>query len=161
MTIQLWDPIAEGVSLRDAVNSLLQESFLRPTKLWARDGASLLPVDVCETANEFVVKAALPGVNPDNVQVSVQGELLTIRGETKAEEENNGETWHIRERRFGSFQRSLTLGTPVDADGAQARFDNGVLTLTIPKAEEAKPRQIKIGLTGPTQSGVGQSGSNN
>ncbi len=156
MAIQLWDPITEGVGLRDAVNSLFQESFIRPTNLLARDGAGFLPVDVRETENEFIVTASLPGVNADDVQISVQGGMLTIRGETQAEAESKGETWHIRERRLGSFQRSLTLGTPVDADRAEARYENGVLTLKISKAEDAKPRQIKIGWVAPSQSRVGK-----
>jgi HSP20 family protein len=161
MAIQLWDPFTESVSLRDAVNSLFQENFLRPTNLWARDGASVLPVDICESQNEFVIKASLPGVHPDNVQISVQGGMLTIRGEIQAEDEKNGGTWRIRERRLGLFQRSFTLGTPVDADQAEARYENGILTLKIPKAEDAKPRQIKVGWAAPSQSRVGQTHSNN
>jgi len=86
------------------------------------------------------------------VQITVHGDTLTIRGESKAEEEKKGETWHLRERRFGAFQRTLSLSTPIDPDKAVAQFDHGVLTLTLPKSERAKPRQIKVGGGGGAES---------
>ncbi len=144
MAIERWDPFRDVVSLRDAMNSLLQESFVRPGGASAAGGSATLPVDVAETENEFVVKASLPGLKPEDVQITVHGDTLTIRGETQAEEEKKGETWHLRERRYGSFQRSLSFGTPVDSDKADARFENGQLTLTLPKSEAAKPKQIKV-----------------
>lgn len=152
MAIERWDPFREAVSLRDAMNTLLQESFVRPGGMAAQAGYSTMPLDVGETENEFVVKATLPGIKPDDVQITVHGDTLTIRGESKAEEEKKGEQWHLRERRFGSFQRSVVLTTPVDSDKAQAHFEHGVLTLTLPKSEAAKPRQIKI--NGATQGQV-------
>ena len=146
MSIERWNPFDEAVSLRDAVNSLFQESFVRPGGASARPGGlASFPLDVCETENEFVVKASLPGVKPDDVQVTIHGDTLTIRGASKVEEEKKGEHWHLRERRFGTFQRSLSLATPVDADKAAAQFEHGVLTLRLPKSEAAKPKQIKIG----------------
>jgi HSP20 family protein len=144
MAIERWDAFREAVSLRDAMNSLLQDSFVRPGGMPAQSGLSALPLDVCETENEFVIKAALPGVKPDDVQITIHGDTLTIRGESKAEEEKKGEHWHLRERRFGVFQRSLSLSAPVNSDKAQADFEHGVLTLTLPKSESAKPRQIKV-----------------
>lgn len=144
MNIQVWDPFREAVSLRDAMNALFQESFIRPTSLLSQDGSALLPLDVSENENEFVIKASVPGVKPEDVQISVHGGTLTIRGESRAEEEKKGDRWHLRERRFGTFQRSLTLGMPVVADKAVANYEHGVLTLVLPKAEEAKPRQIKV-----------------
>jgi HSP20 family protein len=153
MAIERWDPFREAVSLRDAMNTLLQESFVRPGGVPAQGGYATLPLDVSETEGEFVVKAALPGVKPDDVQITVHGDTLTIRGEIKAEEDKKGEHWHLRERRFGAFQRSVSLSTPVDSDKAQAHFENGVLTLTLPKSESARPRQIKIG--GGTQGKAG------
>ena len=154
MAFELWDPFREAVSLRDAMNSLLQESFVRPGSGQVPGSALALPVDVSENENEFVVKASLPGVKPEDVQITIQGDSLTIRGEMKAEEEQKVERWHLRERRYGAFQRSLSLGTPVESDKAQADYENGVLTLRLPKAEEAKPRQIKIG-QGNTKFGQG------
>jgi HSP20 family protein len=156
MAIQLWDPFRDVVSLRDAMNALLQESFVRPASLLSQDGSAVLPVDVSETDNEFVIRASVPGVKPEDVQITVQGDTLTIRGESKSEEEKKGERWHLRERRCGAFQRSLALGTPVEADKAQAHHDHGVLTLTLPKAEAAKPRQIKVGGPARAQAQIGQ-----
>src|SRR4051794_22553674 len=113
MAIERWDPFREAISLRDAMNSLLQESFVRPGGVPAQNGyAALLPLDVCETEDAFVVKAALPGVKPEDVQITAHGDTLTIRGESKAEEGKQGEHWHLRERRFGAFQRSVSLTAP-------------------------------------------------
>jgi HSP20 family protein len=148
MAFELWDPFRDAVSLRDAMNSLLQESFVRPGTPQGAGSAVTLPVDVAENDNEFVVKASLPGVKPDDVQITIQGDSVTIRGKSHSAEERQGERWHVRERRHGAFQRSLTLGTPVDADKAAADYEHGVLTLTLPKAEASKPRQIKIGARG-------------
>jgi HSP20 family protein len=153
MASDRWDPFREGVSLRDAVNSLLQESFVGP---WIGGGAggaagaavAPLPLDVVETPNEFIVRASLPGVRPEDVDITVHGETLTIRAVSRPDEERQGQTWHLRERRFGIAQRSLALSAPIDSERADARFDHGVLTLTLPKSEQAKPKHIKIG-TGP------------
>lgn len=155
MALERWDPFREAVSLRDAVNSLLQESFVRPGGVSPQGAPAPLPLDVCETENDFVVKAALPGVKPEDVQITVHGETLTIRGENKAEEERKGEHWHLRERRFGTFQRAVALNSPVDVEKSRAQFEHGVLTLTLPKAEAARPRQIKIsGADGNPAAGV-------
>jgi len=154
MTIERWDPFREVISLREAMNSLLQDSFVRPGGVPTQSGLSALPLDVSETENEFVVKASLPGIKPDDVQITVHGDTLTIRGESKVEEEKKGEHWHIRERRSGVFQRSLSLSAPVDSDKAQAELEHGVPTLTLPKSESAKRRQIKV--SGATQGQVAQ-----
>jgi HSP20 family protein len=145
MAIERWDPFREAVSLSDAMNTLFRESFIRPSSVPGQASPGLLPLDVSENENEFVVKASLPGVKPEDVQITVHGDTLTIQGETRADDEKKGDRWHLRERRFGQFQRSLSLATPVDSDRAQAQFEHGVLTLTLPKSEQAKPRQIKIG----------------
>jgi HSP20 family protein len=145
MAIQRWEPFREVVSLHDAMNSLLQESFVRPVGgMLADGGAATFPLDISENENEFVVKASLPGVRPEDVQITAHGDTLTIRGEMKAEEEKKDEHFHVRERRYGLFQRTVTLSTPISADKAQAQFENGVLTLRLPKAEESKPKRIKV-----------------
>jgi HSP20 family protein len=153
------------VSLRDAMNSLLQDSFVRPGAGLPGGGGGgvALPLDIAETENEFVVHASLPGVKPEEVQITVHGDTLTIRGETKEHQEQKGQNWHIRERRFGTFQRSVSLNAPIDSDKAKAEFEHGVLTLTLPKAEAAKPKQIKVGGGGNVSQaqvggGSGQSG---
>jgi len=145
MAIQLWDPVREAVSLRDVMSSLLQDSFVRPGALLGDGGPAMLPLDISENDNEFIVKASLPGVRPEDVQITVHGDTLTVRGETKAEQEKKDEHYHLRERRYGLFQRTVRLSAPVRTDQAKAEFQDGILTLTLPKAEEAKPKQIKIG----------------
>jgi HSP20 family protein len=145
MAIQRFEPFREMVSLRDAMNSLFQESFVRPLATMADGNAAMLPLDITENENQFVVKASLPGVKPEDVQITAHGETLTIRGEMKEEQEKKDEHYHLRERRFGQFQRTVVLPTPINAEQAQAHFENGVLTLTLPKSEEAKPKQIKVG----------------
>ena len=144
MSLDHWDPFRDAVSLREAMNTLLQDSFVHPGNVPARTAYSALPLDVCETEKDFVIKAALPGVKPDDVQITVHGDTLTIRGDSRADEDKKGEHWHLRERRFGTFQRSVSLATPVNSEKAEAHYDLGVLTLTLPKAESAKPRQIKV-----------------
>ena len=146
MTIERWNPAPEMVSLRDAMNSLFQESFVQPNGARSERGAatSTLPLDITEGENDFVVTASLPGIKPEDVQTTVLGDTLTIRGESKADAEQKGQNWLVRERRSGSFQRSVSLGTPINADKASAQFEHGVLTLTLPKSEQARPKQIKL-----------------
>lgn len=145
MAVERWDPFREMVSLRDAVNTLFQESFVRPNGLTPAGAGAPLPLDIRETPEAFVVQASLPGVGPDDVQVTIHGDTLTIQGEVKADEEKQGESWHLRERRRGLFRRTVTLGVPIDSERTVANHEHGVLTLTLPKAESAKPKQIKIG----------------
>ena len=146
MRIQRWEPFREMVSLRDAVHSLLQESFVPPNDARSELGATTftLPVDITEAEDDFVVTASMPGIKPEDVQTTVLGDTFTIRGESKIDDEQNGHNWLVRERRSGSFHRSVTLGTPINADKASAQFENGVLTLTLPKSEQARPKQINI-----------------
>ena len=153
MAIQVWDPFREMVSLHDAMSSLLQDSYVRPGGKLADGGPAMLSLDISENENEFIVKASLPGIRPEDVQITAHGDTLTIRGEMKAAEEKKGENYHLRERRFGQFQRTVRLSAPIIADKAEAQFDNGVLTLTLPKAEEAKPKQIKVGGQSSAQGG--------
>jgi HSP20 family protein len=94
--------------------------------------------------DEVVVKATVPGVKPDDLHITITGDVLTIRGEVKQEEEVKEEAYHIRERRYGTFSRSLPLPVPVLTDKAKAEFENGILTLTLPKAEEVRPKTIEV-----------------
>jgi HSP20 family protein len=148
--IDRWNPFREMMSLREAMDRLLEDSVVRPTGLaqGTRAGGESFgfPMDVSERDDNYVVRASLPGVKPDDVQITVQGDTLHIRGETKQENERrDGERWITREHRSGRFERVVTLPTAVDTEKAEARFDNGVLELTLPKAEALRPRQIKIG----------------
>jgi HSP20 family protein len=138
-----WEPVREMMTLREAMDRLFDDAFTRP--LSNRDGGWSTPaVDMYQTDNDVVIKAALPGFKADDVQINVTGDLLTIRGELKHEEEQNEKSWHIREQRWGSFERSVALPTAVVSDKAQADFANGILTITLPKAEEVKPKTITV-----------------
>jgi HSP20 family protein len=134
------------MTLREAMDRLFNDAFTRPFSLMREGGASWSapPVDMYQNDHEVVVKAALPGIKADEVQIQVNGDILTIRGETKHEQEQKNQSWHIRERGWGSFERSITLPTSVVADRAKADFENGVLTITLPKSEQAKPKTITI-----------------
>ena len=138
-----WEPVREMMTLREAMDRLFDDAFTRPVNL--RDGGWSAPaVDLYQTQDEVVVKAALPGFKADEVQINVTGEVLTIRGEMKHEEEKKDKAWHIREQRWGSFERSIGLPTAVVSDRADANFENGILTITFPKAEEVKPKTISV-----------------
>ena len=137
-----WEPAREMMTLREAMDHLFDDAFTRPLSL--RDGWSVPAIDMYQTDDEIVVKASLPGVKADEVQINISGEVLTLKGETKHEEEKKDKAWHIREQRWGAFERSVVLPTDVVADKAKADFENGILTITLPKAEEVKPKVISI-----------------
>jgi len=140
-----WEPASDVMTLRDAMDRLFDDAFTRPFSL--RNGGSTwasLPIDMYQTNDEVVVKAVVPGFRPDQVQISITGDVLTIRGELKQEEEKKEKAWHLREHRLGSFERSVGLPVSVTSDKATAEFENGVLTITLPKAEEVKPKSISI-----------------
>jgi HSP20 family protein len=137
-----WEPAREMMTLREAMDHLFDDAFTRPLTL--RDGWSAPAIDMYQTDDEIVVKAALPGFKPDEVQINVTGEVLHIKGETKQAEDKKEKSWHIREQRWGSFERSVMLPTDVVSDKAKAEFENGVLTVTLPKAAEVKPKIINI-----------------
>ncbi|MGE5072577.1 MAG: Hsp20/alpha crystallin family protein [Anaerolineae bacterium] len=138
-----WEPMREMVTLRDAMDRLFDEAFTRPWTDGGR-GAGMPAIDMYQTDDEVVVKAAVPGFKPDDIQISVTGDLLTIRGETQAEEDNKEKAYHVREHRYGTFERTITLPTAVVSDKAQAEFENGILSITLPKAEEVKPKLITV-----------------
>lgn len=137
-----WEPAREMMTLREAMNHLFDDAYMRPLTL--RDGWAVPAVDMYQTDDDVVVKASLPGFKADEVQINVTGEILTLRGEMKHEEETNDKAWHIREQRWGSFERALALPTDVISDKAKAEFENGILTITLPKAEEVRPKTITV-----------------
>lgn len=152
-----YDPFNEMISLRQAMDRLFEDSFVSPFSWRSIEGESLSPaVDVHQTPDEIVVTAALPGIQPKDVAITLTGQTLQIRGEFKADETVSRDQYLYRERRYGSFSRQLQLPVRVQGDRSQATFENGVLTLHIPKAEEVKPRQIQIqaGESGPVSAGV-------
>ena len=137
-----WEPARDMMTLREAMDRLFDDAFTRPLSL--RDGWTVPAIDMYQTDDEVVVKAALPGIKADEVQINITGEVLTLKGETKNEKEKEEKAWHIREQRWGSFERSVVLPTDVVADKARADFEDGILTITLPKAEEVKPKVINI-----------------
>jgi len=139
-------PFGELLSLRRAMDRLFDEDFYRMTP---PDGQRpeqqlLLPLDVTTTKDALFVEAALPGVQPDAVDITVENGTLTISGQTSEERTDEGASHLVREIRRGQFSRSVTLPNGLEADKAEATFENGVLRLRIPKAEQVKPRQIRI-----------------
>lgn len=137
------DPFREMMSLRSAMDRLFDSAFFGTQWEW-QSLSGEIALDVAETENEFLVKASLPGINPDDLEITFSGKTLTIKGEYKIEEEKEDVHYHMRERRFGSFSRSVSLPTPIVADDIEARYESGVLTLHLPKTEEVKPKRIAV-----------------
>jgi HSP20 family protein len=137
-----WDPVSEVVSLRQMMDRLFEDSFVRPT--WRAEGSRMLrpPLDIYTTDEDIVIVMSVPGVKPEEVDVTVEGDTVTIRGEIKPPLENVD--YVVQERASGPFRRVITLNVPVEADKAEASFKDGILTLTLPKAEEIKARTIKV-----------------
>lgn len=140
-----WQPMDDLVSFRDAMDRLFEDSIIRPRWGWiAPMRAANLAIDMFETKDKVVVKAALPGIKPEEVEVTITGNTLTISGESNEEDEVEEKDFLRRERRYGSFTRTVTLPERLKTDKADASFENGVLTLKFPKSEEVKPKMIKI-----------------
>ncbi len=140
--------LPEMTSMARRLNRLIDEAFQAPQ--WAREddgsltGAWLPAVDVFEEKDAVRIMAELPGVKADEVRISLENNVLTIRGEKKQTAEERTERVHRYERRYGAFERSFTVPTSIDADHIKAAYEDGVLTLTLPKVERAKPRQITV-----------------
>jgi HSP20 family protein len=145
MASERWGPRADMLSLRDAMERLFQDSFVRAGHALASASGEPILLDVADVGDHYLIRASLPGVQPDDVHLSVQGETLTIHGERKADETAAGARWLLRERRPGTVDRLVTLPGPVDVDAAHASYENGVLTLSLPKVAEAQPRKIHVG----------------
>lgn len=137
-----FDPIREMITMRQAVDKMLGEAFVRGSESRGT-GAWLLPMDAYFTDETIVIRADVPGLKPDEIEITLEGNTLSIRGEIKREEANNRK-YVLLERPTGKFERTLTINTPIDADKVEAAFSNGVLTLTLPKAEAVRPRQIAV-----------------
>jgi HSP20 family protein len=151
-----WDPFQEMLSLRDAMNQLVAESFVRPQ---GSAGTFQPRMDLYEEGNEYVVKLAVPGLKPDNFEITLQQNVLTIRGRTQEEKEqesagqdgNNqngdkqkGRQYHVREHRYGEFLRTIQFPVQVDPNKVQATLSDGVLTIRVPKTEAAMPKRIQV-----------------
>ena len=147
-------PFGDLLSLRQAMDRLFEESFVKPGT-WQFGEGQLVPVDVYQTVDEIVVEAILPGVKPEEVDITVEGNVLTIAGDTSSAIPAR-EGLLLQEIRRGRFVRTLNLPEGLEPDKAAATFEDGVLTLRIPKAEQVKPRQIKITTEQARFSGDGQ-----
>jgi HSP20 family protein len=136
-----WEPFREARRMHDMLDRMMDRSLLDP---WASGFEGVLPLDMYQTDDEIIVKASAPGMTAEDIDISITGETLTIRGELEGEEVQEDARYHIRERRMESFSRSIALPTMVQAEKAKAEFENGILTLTLPKAEEVKPKTISV-----------------
>ena len=141
-----WDPYREMITLRNAMDRLFESAFVGPNLVWQSEAANLA-LDVVENPDEFVVKASVPGINPDDLEITWSNNVLTIKGETKDENKVQDERFLMRERRYGSFSRSFSLPTNINPEAIQANYTDGVLTLKLPKVEEAKPKRIQVKAT--------------
>jgi len=150
-SISRWDPFRDMVIMRNSMDRLFDSYFGTETQGWNQQVNWSLALDVVEMQDEFVVKASLPGVKPEDVEVTFSENTLTIKGELQAEEEKEDSRFHLRERRYGSFSRSLTLPRGIQGDAIEASYDAGVLTLRLPKREEIKPKRIAVHSTEPAK----------
>ena len=148
MAIVRWEPFTNLVSAQREFDRLFKDAFTPfmgegelSTRTWAP------PVDIYETENDIVLKAELPGVEPKDVEVKVEDNTLYLKGERKFEKEVKNESYHRVERSYGSFARSFSLPNSISTDKVKAEFKDGLLTLTLPKREEAKPRTVKIDIS--------------
>ena len=139
--ITRWEPFREARRMHDMLDRMMDRSLIDP---WSVGMEGAIPLDMYQTDDEIIVKASAPGMTPEDIDISITGETLTIRGEIKEEQLQEGARYHIRERRVESFSRSVSLPTLVQAEKAKAEFENGILTLSLPKVEEVKPKTITV-----------------
>jgi HSP20 family protein len=137
-----WEPARDIMTLREAMDALFDEAFTRPFGLTG--GLQSPAIDMYQTDDEVVVRAALPGIQPNDVQISVTGDVLTINGEIKEKSAVQEKAYTLREQRYGSFERMLSLPNAVISDKAKADFEDGILTISLPKAKKVKPRTIPV-----------------
>ena len=148
MVVTRWDPFRELSSLQNRVNSLFQDYGRSGQDELTTTGSFVPAVDVYEDEHKVTLKLEIPGVNQEDVDVRLENNTLTIRGERKFEKEEKEENFHRIERRYGSFARSFVLPNTIDTENVQAGYENGVLKIELSKRAEAKPKQIKVNITG-------------
>lgn len=138
-----WDPYREISNMRTALDRVVNDLMNVPHML-RQNGCWALTLDVAETDDGFMVKASLPGINPEDLEVTYDLNVLTIKGEVRKEEDVDEERYHLRERRYGTFSRSVSLPASIKADQIEANYQAGILTLHLPKSEDARPKRIKV-----------------
>lgn len=144
--ITRWDPFRELATLQDRMNRLFQETAGSGETNLTTSGAFIPPVDVYEDEHGLRLKLEVPGIDEKDLDVRIENNVLTVRGERKFENEEKEENFHRIERRYGSFSRSFSLPNSVDTEKVSAEYKNGVLTLQLVKRAEAKPKQIKVNI---------------
>ena len=145
MTMTRWEPFKDLMTLREAMDRLFEDSLVPTGTRWGSGRGEMrceLPMDVYTTDEELIITAAVPGIDPKDVEITIEGDTLTIRGELAAPLENVN--YVAQERAYGKFTRVLRLNIPLDAERAEATFDKGVLNLVIPKKEEVRPKTIEV-----------------
>ncbi len=154
MAIARYSPLTDLVSLRDAMDQLFQESFIRPNGWSGPAGQLAVPVDLWETKDAYHLRADLPGMTPEDITINVTGDTVSLSGEAKAETDVANDGWLRQERRTGKFQRTFTLPVQIDSNAVTATFTNGILDLVLPKSEAVKPKTVKISaVTSPKATG--------
>ena len=151
MTIVRWEPFRSLVALQERMNRLFDESARGAGRGQEEDwsmGAWSPAVDIYEKGTDVVLKAELPGIDPKDVDIRIENNVLTLRGERKFEEETKQENYHRVERSYGAFTRAFTLPSTVDTGNVKAEYKDGVLRITLPKREDAKPKQIQVQIAG-------------
>jgi len=144
-TLVRWDPFRDMTTLRNMMDRFVDEPVFENAPLWQRSGGDYaLALDLLEDNDAYTVKASVPGVDPGDLDVSLADNMLTIKGETHEEKNVEEKQYHLHERRYGSFSRSINLPVTVDADNVEATHENGVLTLRLPKSEAVKPKKIAV-----------------
>jgi HSP20 family protein len=156
MAMDRFDPFREMMSFREAMDRWLQQSISSTGQLISGIRPESIPMDVIEHDDAFEVRASVPGVKPEDVEVTVQGERVSIRAEVRGEEERRGTNWLMREHRYGTVQRSITLPAPVSSENAEARIEHGVLTLRLPKTSGAQARRIAVAASGSSATQPGE-----
>ena len=149
-----YDPFREGLTLRNAMDQLFSQGFVSP--FWMGSSQSMMvPMDVCETDRGYEVNIALPGVKPEDIELTVQQNTLSVRGrysyqnkhhdQHESQQQGQHQNWLMREMGTGTFERTITFSRPIDADKIQTQYDNGILTVIVPVSETSRPKRISIG----------------
>ena len=147
MTLVRWDPFREVSNLQASINKLFEDNFrLRNSEQGGLVQGWMFPVDIQETAEDVVIKAEIPGLNREDIKISFADNRLTIRGERRNEAREEGVRYLRVERSYGTFSRTFALDIPVKPDEIKARYQDGVLEITLPKQDDVKPREISINL---------------
>jgi HSP20 family protein len=161
--IERYDPFGRMMSLRQMMDRLMEDAFIMPrgSQAAGAEGSTMsAALNIFEEGDDVVVEASLPGMRPEDIDITVERGTLVIRGETKADEERKERNYIVREHRQGSFMRSIRLPETADPDACQASFENGILRLTFPKSQQARPRRIHVsGAGGQSAMPAGSQGS--